>query len=405
LQDNLTTSFTVYLDRGTLNTNDKTVTTGTFSSYTGCGGCNIRTLNLGSSIINCSTQWIIYNIGLTLNAGTSSISTPWFVSGGQTYNNVTINGSVGFPTLNTSSDVFNNLSLSTTVNTTVTGGGPITINNDFIVDGPAKIITINPAVQINLGNSFIVNSSVSAIITFQSTFNGVQATFNKTSGIVCINYVTLKDINATGGASYYASLSTDNGNNTGWNFTAQSCDEVLPVSLLKFEILCSDNGIVFKWTTASEHNSSHFNIEMQKGNSWEIIGRVNAAGESVMQKNYEFFANNKTKGTYRLVMVDKDGSFKYSSVRIARCEGPGTVRIIPNPTYNNTTLQIERSSSLNVEINLINPAGQLIYSQHKKLLQGANLVTIDLANLPAGLYVIQIRSDEMNENRSLIKLK
>src|SRR6185436_9636263 len=81
LQDDLTTSFMVYLDRGTLNTNNRTITTGTFSLYTDCGGCNIRTLNLGSSIINCSTQWITYSTGLTLNAGTSTIRTAWLSSG------------------------------------------------------------------------------------------------------------------------------------------------------------------------------------------------------------------------------------------------------------------------------------------------------------------------------------
>ena len=405
LQDDLTTSFMVYLDRGTLNTNDKTITTGTFSSYTGCGGCNIRTLNLGSSIINCSTQWIIYTTGLTLNAGTSSITAPWFVSGGQTYNDVAINGSVGFPTLNTSSDIFNNLTINTTVNTNFTGSGPLTINNDLIINGPAKIITINPAVQINLGNSFIINSSVTTIITIQSTSNGVQATFNKSSGIVCINYVALKDINATGGASFYASLSTDDGNNTGWSFTTQSCDEVLPVLLSRFETLCRDNGILFKWATASEHNTSHFNIEVQKGNSWEVIGRLNATGESVTERNYEFFAINQTKGNYRLVMIDKDGSFKYSPIRIARCEVLGSISIIPNPAYHNTTLTIERNSPARVVIKLINASGQLIQLQQKNLVQGTNQVTIDLTKLPAGLYVIQVSSDEMNENRSLIKLK
>jgi len=46
---------------------------------------------------------------------------------------------------------------------------------------------------------------------------------SKSSGTVNASFVSLKDNNATGGATFNASQAIDNGNNTGWNIT-----EVVP---------------------------------------------------------------------------------------------------------------------------------------------------------------------------------
>jgi hypothetical protein len=132
---------------------------------------------------------------------------------------------------------------------------------------------------------------------------------------------------------------------------------------------------------------------------------MNAAGESFVEKKYEFFAGNETRGNYRLAMVDKDGSIKYSPIRMARCATPGSIRIIPNPAYNNTTVYMERNDPAIAELRLINTTGQVVHLQQEKLIQGTNQIKINLLNLPAGLYVIQIISDEINEKRSVIKLK
>lgn len=41
---------------------------------------------------------------------------------------------------------------------------------------------------------------------------------SKASGTVSASYLSIKDSNATGGATWNASNSTDAGNNLGWNF-------------------------------------------------------------------------------------------------------------------------------------------------------------------------------------------
>ncbi len=58
-------------------------------------------------------------------------------------------------------------------------------------------------------------------IFFNSTTAGAQATISKASGNVCLDFVWIKDINATGGATFNAGINGANlGNNTGINFSS-----------------------------------------------------------------------------------------------------------------------------------------------------------------------------------------
>jgi len=60
--------------------------------------------------------------------------------------------------------------------------------------------------------------------TLRSGVSGVQATLSQSSGTVDVSYLTIQDINATGGATWNAFVSqgnVDDGNNTGWDFLVQ----------------------------------------------------------------------------------------------------------------------------------------------------------------------------------------
>jgi hypothetical protein len=96
---------------------------------------------------------------------------------------------------------------------------------DALTQGSTRAFTItNGTVQ--LKNS--VTSTVGAFTTsgtnqkfLQSTLPGAEATLSQASGTVSTSYLTIQDINATGGATWNAYLTNNNvdgGNNTGWDF-------------------------------------------------------------------------------------------------------------------------------------------------------------------------------------------
>ena len=120
----------------------------------------------------------------------------------------------------------------------ITTGGitldfPLTFNGiggtfafqDALTQGSTRAFTItNGTVQLKNG----VTSTVGAFATsginqkfLQSTTPGSQATLSQASGTVNASYLTIRDINATGGAAWNAYVDQSNidaGNNDGWDF-------------------------------------------------------------------------------------------------------------------------------------------------------------------------------------------
>ena len=99
---------------------------------------------------------------------------------------------------------------------------------DALTQGSTRAFTItNGTVQLKAG----VTSTVGALATsgtnqkyLQSTLAGSQATLSQAGGTVNSIYLTIKDINATGGATWNAYTTNNNvdaGNNLGWDFSFQ----------------------------------------------------------------------------------------------------------------------------------------------------------------------------------------
>ena len=214
LQDNLnlSSSANIYLLAGALNTNNVTVNANTFGSDVS----GIRSLTLGSSTINISVAigwaWYISGSNFGLDAGTSTINltgeNAFFWGGNLTYYNVTFTGKGLVQANNT----FNNLTLGTSKETTISDIQ--TINGTFTCDGTSG--------------------------DYASVTGG---TISKSSGIVIVNYVNLKNSTATGGASFFAVNSQDLGGNTGWIFQSSS----------EFIIVTSPNGGE-NWQVGTQQN-------------------------------------------------------------------------------------------------------------------------------------------------------
>lgn len=112
----------------------------------------------------------------------------------------------------------------------------------------------------------------------------------------------------------------------------------LPVSLVRFEATATGNDVLVSWSTASELNASHFEIEVSTDlQSFENIATVRAKGNSNTLISYKHLhANVKQKGSnlyYRLRMVDLDGSYAYSSLVNVQCNerNESAISVTPNP--------------------------------------------------------------------------
>ncbi|GEM_PF-1393607 len=188
-------TYRIYFVKGTFSTANYDITTSNtiyVSSTTG----NLMDLSLGSSTINCGTFWNSSASDLVFDAGTSEIIT------GQLRGDLNGNGPFTYYDI-----------------TFEDGGALYNVNNLNVVTLLAGTLYVE-AGSVQSLNDFVASGdkySDLEVITFSE---GTEATFSASSGTIDIDFVTLQDIHATGGATFNATNSIDNGNNDGWTITA-----------------------------------------------------------------------------------------------------------------------------------------------------------------------------------------
>lgn len=80
-------------------------------------------------------------------------------------------------------------------------------------------------------------------------------------------------------------------------------------------------------------------------------------------------------------------------------------KVFPNPTHNQSTLQINVEKEGQFDIQLFNLSGQLIKIVHRgELLEGENRWQIDLSDQSRGMYLVRITSGEQNQTLKIQKL-
>lgn len=221
LLDAFTTSGGLSFNNGNLNTNDQTVNVNQFFSIS----VSSRVLNLGSSIINLSSSfdlWWVSSLGMTFNAGTSTINatanaagvSAVFHGGDLTYYDLNFTGSNGIEGRIEENNIFHNVSFA--AHGTIRGSN--TFNNLSFSPGYTYVLGIGRT-QI-ISGSFFAAGNCNRPITINSTISGSRTSISHPTGNVIVTNVVLKDINATGGASFIANNTVDLGNNAGWTINA-----------------------------------------------------------------------------------------------------------------------------------------------------------------------------------------
>ncbi|HTQ66965.1 MAG TPA: T9SS type A sorting domain-containing protein [Puia sp.] len=167
---------------------------------------------------------------------------------------------------------------------------------------------------------------------------------------------------------------------------------VLPIFLKDFNAVLDGKQVDLTWTSSQEINSDHFGIEHSSDAvNWNTLGIVKAKGFSSIAVNYSFTDVAPFAGInyYRLQMVDKDGKYKYSDIKVVRTSLITGVNIFPNPASNFVNVTIGTDFTGDATIRVINLFGQLL--QERKLTQArGTTIYIPVENYAQGNYILQI---------------
>jgi hypothetical protein len=185
---------------------------------------------------------------------------------------------------------------------------------------------------------------------------------------------------------------------------------VLPLTLIDFSALHSNNNAVLQWTTASEQNTSDFEIQRSDNNtSFATIGSLPAAGQSEATRQYSYTdvlpATEAPAYFYRLKMVDLDGAFTYSPILKFNTTGVGpTLSAWPNPFHQQLTVTMEAEAADRARLTIRDLSGKLLIGQDLPLQKGTNSIPLSsLSRLAKGVYLLTITTSRGQQTLSVLK--
>ncbi len=181
----------------------------------------------------------------------------------------------------------------------------------------------------------------------------------------------------------------------------------LPIELVSFQANCAgDDKINVTWTTASEHNTSHYVVEKSKdGINWSVLGQTAAAGNSTQLLNYEMIDSEKASGTtyYRLTQFDNDGVFDVFDPVIVNCNGTTSNNHIvtyPNPSSESFYVSLfTETMNGNGQLTITDASGRPVYEKSVNIQNGSNVFHIGDFNAAPGIYFIQVSNGTTTTDR------
>ncbi|MBL7950953.1 MAG: T9SS type A sorting domain-containing protein [Flavobacteriales bacterium] len=159
----------------------------------------------------------------------------------------------------------------------------------------------------------------------------------------------------------------------------------LPVELILFKANAENGSVDLVWSTASESNSSHFELSRSTDLSqFTTIAIREAAGHSTSRRNYTHTDESPFMGTtyYRLLQYDLDATVHDQGIVSVHRDPEMEIRCYPSPASSSCLLQGAELSDLTVR----DEAGRIIthvpYSADSRML--------DVSGWPNGVYFITV---------------
>ncbi len=175
----------------------------------------------------------------------------------------------------------------------------------------------------------------------------------------------------------------------------------LPVELIDFSAICTENEqVALQWSTASEHNASHFDVEKSReGENWTLVKTIPAIGNSTQLTSYYCLDEFPTSSTtyYRLSQTDVNGTEKKYDIISANCQHDTefSLLIYPNPSNGDYTIQLNNALAGNYAIEIVALSGQLIQRAFNTITSSETTVIKSTDSLRKGTYFVRLLKDEV----------
>lgn len=182
---------------------------------------------------------------------------------------------------------------------------------------------------------------------------------------------------------------TDN-NNTDFDIVTapvpRNSASLAPLTLKSFSASLINGKASLAWSTTNEVNLNGFAIEKSKdGSNFSQLDFI--AAKNATSNSYAYTDAIAAAGTiyYRLKMIDKDGSFKYSQSVALNSKQSIKLDIFPNPVTTTAILSHTKAES-NASVKLVTVEGKTLATYTVQA--GATQTSVDVSKLTRGNYVV-----------------
>ncbi len=193
-------------------------------------------------------------------------------------------------------------------------------------------------------------------------------------------------------------------------FYLNVCDYPLPVELIYFGGEKIGDANLLSWITASELNTSHFELERSTdGYGFDFLAKIEANGNSNQVLNYSYLddAPSPLLDYYRLKVIDFDGTFSYSNTIVIQRLRTTESKIYPTLFKEQVFYEITLAKPDDLAVIIYDVTGRIAHYQNLRLNSGNNKVEFNLNQLPAGSYFFKfnLKNHNVSEGHKLVKFK
>ena len=175
----------------------------------------------------------------------------------------------------------------------------------------------------------------------------------------------------------------------------------LPVTLISFEVSANECNAELSWRSEVETDFSHYIVERSTNGSltFEYLTKVEAKQNAGI-KSYNFEDIYITgKAFYRLKMLNLDGTYSYSNIVAVEtdCENEVSgIQLYPNPvasSFSTINMKLLSKSESVAWMVVTDNLGKELLKFPANLMEGENIMGIDISNLSPGSYFISVKLD------------
>jgi hypothetical protein len=259
----------------------------------------------------------------------------------------------------------------------------VTFSNNLVNNGIVKFSMVNTGTACTDFNRIAVSGQV----TFGGTFTA--------SGTATSGTYTLMTYGSRNGTTRFTNSTAPLGNGRHLNIAAANYGATsltatvsatpLGIELLSFDVNTEGGKNKLAWTTASEINNSHIDIERSTdGTTFHNIGQVKGNNKP---SSYQYVdASPFTMSYYRLKQVDFDGTETLSKVVSIAQQGKGKGLKVYPTLVSGSVLTVDTEGGQLRDFSITNLLGQ-------QVLAGKTQQQIDVSRLSQGTYVLKVGTE------------